>query len=262
MNERKLTELMNKVVDGVATPKDERRLREYLDADPVARREFDELMQLSKDLGQVEQFSPPTGFRDRVMATLPQVHARKRDWAASRNWREGIFTWLFANPLRPLAIGAGAGIAATAIFFIGTSRLTSPELSNIVGTIGSPDRGIVVTPVDVQLSAGLASATIRASGDTHAVRLGAHLDAAGGAALTIQFNNGEMRFGGVDTQEGRIESIAVEPSAVTLRCSELSNFAVRLNPLQETRSPLTLTLVAGEQSASRQLNLEVQSGAQ
>src|SRR5689334_18552049 len=87
MTPKRETELMHAVLDGAATPAEERELRAWLAASPAARAEFEALRGLFDHLARVPQLDPPAGLAGEIV----------KKWApAEPSFRSAhkLFSWL------------------------------------------------------------------------------------------------------------------------------------------------------------------------
>jgi len=117
MNEAKLTELMNLVLDGVATPSQRSALETHLSQHPEARSEYDALARVSRRLDAEPMTEPPAELEPRILDT---IHGMPRPHASHAPSDGGISTWfkgfLAAPKLRPWST-FGLGLAAGAFLF-------------------------------------------------------------------------------------------------------------------------------------------------
>ena len=80
MEDRKLDQLMQAVLDGEASPDQARDLEQLLAADPAARARFEEFTRLFRDLGGMPRVQPPDGFGAAVMERVALRPPRNGGW--------------------------------------------------------------------------------------------------------------------------------------------------------------------------------------
>jgi hypothetical protein len=125
-------DIIEKEIEGSATPEESRRLETYLDAHPEARSFHEEVQRLSRMLHEVKAVEPPGRLKAdilRALRTRPQVHDHQPSWfeilVASLRGRAGV--------RYSLSFGAGAVAALVLLALIVQSPISKPGSDGIAG---------------------------------------------------------------------------------------------------------------------------------
>jgi hypothetical protein len=81
------TQLMHAVLDGLATPAEERELKEWLAKNPAAQAEFDGLQGLFEHLARVPKIDPPAGLAEEIVKKYAPEKTSSRS-------AHKLFSWL------------------------------------------------------------------------------------------------------------------------------------------------------------------------
>lgn len=163
MNNQQHIELMNRVIDGLATPAEQAELRALVDRDPAARQYFDSLVLASAELAKSPRLTPPVALKQSVMAEIGSVKrpaarhlASEQDWltSLSKLWQKSTSFHLVAGSLA----GATAVVLLVSVF----SRTNQIPHSQLQGSLVKPsDNAIVLSSGTI--SAGSSAAELRVS---------------------------------------------------------------------------------------------------
>lgn len=142
MNHHELQQLMEDVLDGVATPEQAARLQDRLANDPAARAHYLERIAFFRALGtDSEMVEPPAELAAGVMR---EVHKGPRPIPGAKGL---ILSWRDSFQRRPIlgwsyAIGAAAAVIAVTVV-IQTSPTTFGSRGSlpVTGTMAPPDAG-------------------------------------------------------------------------------------------------------------------------
>jgi anti-sigma factor RsiW len=150
-----LTELMQLVADGEATPQEEARLRAILASSPAAAAELETLKALVSQLNNVPLVNPP-GVRPAVMSQI-SASMWGRASARPRHRRKRLFAALYAA-------------AAIVIVLFAVHRNVAPRTSSATMTRIEEE-----WPIVARASAANARLTVRGSGDEFIVDVNSKL---------------------------------------------------------------------------------------
>lgn len=130
--------VLNRVIDGEATPEEQARVEAWLSEDDQARQVYDELAFTVAQLESVDSaVPPPPRLKQRIMEAIPaDRYARSRRWSP-----QALLAWLESTFLpRPslayatmLAVGMLVGVVVMSIV---SNPNDPPGESDVVGTMG------------------------------------------------------------------------------------------------------------------------------
>jgi len=125
--------LIHAEIDGELDSEQRAELARVLLADPDTRTLRDQLQRLSKALEAFEEAEPPAGFRDGVLAALPQLSPRKR-WSSAPRWRYAAMI---------------AGVCVAGVLVYESVRGPGPAATDLAGTIAAPGTPTVLDTVSL-----------------------------------------------------------------------------------------------------------------
>jgi len=138
MIDPKTIELMNHVLDGVATEPERAELERTLTSSPEARAHYETLGRIVRRLDSVPMSEPPAELHPRLMSAVDSVGSGPPVWAQEE---PGFFGWLHrafgASGLR-YASTFGFGLAAGAILLAVVRPAPSVDPSQVSGTMATP----------------------------------------------------------------------------------------------------------------------------
>lgn len=150
-----LDELIQRVLDGDATPTEKLRLEQRLASDAHARNRYDELARVFEALSATRLEEAPAGLRDDVLrsvreAALARTPGTARTGVPAPRAARPAFSWF------RLALPIAAGAVAVAVLFVnlgGPRRIAGDQVS---GTLAPP-----AAPADLVLGTGPDAVAIR-----------------------------------------------------------------------------------------------------
>jgi hypothetical protein len=148
-------EIIEKEIDGTATPEESARLARYIEAHPEARSYYEEVTQLSAILGSVSEAEPPDRLKQETMASIRARHSvpRRRE-----GWYETFVRIFTVRRPVPYAFSFGAGIAVGILVLSLASRTPVPE------SIHDRVSGMMIPDAALEDFQGVASRTIDVDG--------------------------------------------------------------------------------------------------
>ncbi len=134
MTNKRFEELLNREIDGVATPKEIAELNAYLQAHPDSRQLRDDLHRLSGMLRKVEEVEPPAGLKSYIMAAVPQGRTDAEPRFSVVAWvRDLIATRTTFQYAYVFAAGLVIGVALYSLVAVQSTTMTDP--ANVTGSI-------------------------------------------------------------------------------------------------------------------------------
>jgi len=193
MIDPKTIELMNRVLDGVATEPERADLDRLLTASTEARAHYDAMNRLVRRLNAVTMIDPPSELHQRIVAAVAAVDRmpalRHASHAHSGYDKEhGFAAWLrhaFSPPGLRYGATFGFGLAAGAVVLMVVQSgrpgdvVQGVDPSHVSGTISTPSRAAGTLPVVVPEAGVSGSVAVLRRGAVTQVRL--KVDGEGGA---------------------------------------------------------------------------------
>ncbi len=164
MNNQQHIELMNRVVDGLATPAEQAELRALVERDPVARQYFDSLVLASAELAKSSRLTPPIALKQNIMVEIGSVKrpvarrvASEQDWltSLSKLWHKSTSFHLVAGSLA----GATAVVLLVSVF----SWNNQVPHSQLQGSLVKPSDSKAMILSSGTISAGSSAAELKVS---------------------------------------------------------------------------------------------------
>lgn len=148
MIEKKYIELINKEIDRVNLPKDSIKLKEYLRNNPEAQNLYDELVNLSKMLQQVDDVEPSPNLKKNILNSIQWgKNAVKRD----RSFLKSVIPSLQFKFNFNFVYAFSAGLIAGIIIYSLSDKIhksTSVDFSRLTGTFIIGESSEVFEPVE------------------------------------------------------------------------------------------------------------------
>jgi hypothetical protein len=147
MVEKKYIELINKEIDGVNLPRDRIKLKEYLKNNPEAQNLYDDLVNLSNLLHQVDDAEPSPNLKKNILNSIPwEKQAVKPD----RNFLQSLIRSLQFRFNFNLIYAFSAGLIAGIIIYTLSDKIqksTPVDISRLTGTFIIGESSEVFEPV-------------------------------------------------------------------------------------------------------------------
>lgn len=194
-------ELMNRVLDGVATEPERADLDRALTASAEARSHYEAMSRLVRRLSAVEMIAPPSELHQKIVAAVEGVEKMRAVPRAShahhsRDKEPGFMAWLrhaFSPPGLRYGTTFGLGLAAGAVILWvvaierpgDATRGVNP--SHVSGTISSPSSGTGSLPVAIPEAGVSGSVAVTDRGAATQVRL--KIDGEGGIEWVFDVPN-------------------------------------------------------------------------
>jgi hypothetical protein len=220
MIERRVLELMNLAIDGVATPSQRTELESYLAIHPEFRSYLEALSQLSQRLDAAPMVEPPESLEPRIMEAINELPA------LAPAHTERFPAWLksfLAPKLRPWST-FGLGLAA-GIFIFAAIQYGRPDLwdvardidtSNMSGSIVR-ERAPETEPValiPIEATEGAASGSLTARDDGENVRVDIVLQSTVAVEWLLSFDPAVLTLLRVERQGIATHAFAANRSSV------------------------------------------------
>jgi hypothetical protein len=250
-------ELLQRVLDGEATPEEAARLRQLLAANPELVTRHAELESLFRMLAGAGEIDPPAGWKDDVVRRI-RTH-EPSGARTSYSSRPALAAW-FRRPKPGFALAFVAGVLAGVALFAGLGPLSRPgrqlDGSALPGSMLPADRLGRVRPTDEQridFQGG------RAIARTSAARGGvlAEIDIASSRPLELELQFDPQFLSVVAFDESPGESAAMQLEAGLLRIEHTGRNRYRLLLHESATSPsaLRVRIRTGDARLERELRI-------
>lgn len=252
MVSKEYIELMNRDVDGIISPADRTKLRQFLDANEEGRTYYEGLVLAASELSRLTPEPPPADLKRSVMAQVTAYQAgRARYHRPGHNPVDRLFNWLAAHPALSVTSGAVGGALATIIITSASGWLGGPSLVEVTGTLvrhGSPNQQPLAS---CTLSAGPTSAVIAVDrvGDQIVMRVVANSHCT--PQIRLSFDQSDLSLDQVF--EGDHPSTAVDASAgvISIAAASGTEYRVTFRDRSENISSIHVSVSDGSFSADQ-----------
>lgn len=254
MKSAELNQLIEDVLDGVATPQQAARLQEWLASDPAAREHYLKHVAVFQALGSdTELVEPPADLAAGVMRAV-RMGPRPAPGASGvlRSWRDSfqrrpVLGWSFA-------IGAAvAVIAVTSVILTNPTPFGSRGSLPVTGTMAPPDAGGPWLQADrAVLAAGDARGTITLLKQTGGWMAKVESHAATLAELELKYDPIAIQVTGIDGQAGA----GTTPGLLKLPLQGDAVTGIHFSAPAPASSTVLVTLRSGDAFSRAVLHLE------
>jgi hypothetical protein len=187
MIDRKMFELMNLVLDGVATPLQQAELETYLIRNPEARSDYDALSRLTHRLDNQPMTDPPAELEPRI---LEAVHGMAAE-GVERSWLRGFFGRPVLRPWSTFGLGLAAGVLLFAAIQWGRPGIWDAardiDASHVSGTMEKPVGREAVGSILVDTDDATGSASVYQEGRNMVVDI--HLESTAQVEWELGFDS-------------------------------------------------------------------------
>ncbi len=252
MIEEKYIELINQEIDGVNSPRETAKLKDYLAASAEARQLYDELVTAANMLRQVKPREPSVNLKRRVLGSIHQQrYAVKKQRVAWSNFREFIRSTFVAPSYQlkyayAFAVGLMAGLFIYAL--LSGSQSTTIDNADLYGTMIRRAPAGSFTMADsmvVNLGVGHASMLVKSSPSTVIAELS--LSTSQEVKIQLEFDENTLAFSAisqVNSQAGN--AISVNEHLITLNNRGENEFSIIFANKSFVASTLHLKLFHAE----------------
>ena len=213
MIDKKISELVNKEIDGVITPSEKIKLDQYINNYPEARKLYYELINTEKKLNLLQDTDPPENLKKNILNSIDiNRYAKPR----RNDFRKTVTSFIPAPKiLITFALGAAVCLIVLSAIFK-TPDIFSPfQSDDVSGTIGlSNSRIIKSVPVaasaiegNIEILKGYDASGQVSDGEMNHIQLNINLESTEKFTIKFRFN----------TKEGIIEDFSCSgPSEFSL----------------------------------------------
>jgi hypothetical protein len=213
MIDKKISELINKEIDGVITPSEKLRLDQYIINNPDARKLYDELINIDKNLDLLPDNEPDENLKKHILNSIDINRYAKPQ---KKDFRKIIKSFIPAPKiLITFSLGAAVCLIVISALFRTPDIFNSFESDDVSGTIGlSNSRLIESVPVaasgiegNIEILRGYDASGHISEAEMNHIQLNINLEASEKFTIKLRFN----------TKEGNIEDFSCSgPSEFSL----------------------------------------------
>ena len=242
-------ELMNAVIDRVASEEEKSALRELLASDPVARQQFEQLRKLSETLAGVGEVEPPAAMKADIVRAL-RTSPTREPLPFLRRMGD---LW----PGRRVVLRYGYAVAAGLVLGIALMRWVPDSAdapraldpSELVGTMvpraGASAAGIL-QQVPVGFEGGSGTATLRRVEAGYAIEL--DLDSLEPVEVALGFDPGKALLRGFAQDPDTVSDLRAGAGRIVWTQSGHRRLAVLVCPRTPAETAVALELTSGGKS--------------
>ncbi|MBI5265647.1 MAG: hypothetical protein HY851_00290 [candidate division Zixibacteria bacterium] len=255
MINKEYIELMNRDIDGVISPADRTKLRQFLDASEEGRTYYEGLVLASSELSRLTPELPPADLKRSVMAQVSAYHAgRARYHRPEHNLVDRLFNWLAAHPALGVTSGAVGGALATIIITSASGWLGGPSLVEVTGTLvrqGSPNQQSLVS---CSLSAGPTSAVIATdrAGDQVVMRVRINSDGTT-PQIRLTFDQSDLSLDRIFEGDRPSAAVDATPGVISISPASGTEYSIIFRDRSESVSSIHVSVSDGSFSADQDI---------
>ena len=214
MIDGKTEDLINRDIDGVLSPKETNRLSEYLSTDPEAQNYYNELVNLSQMLEQVEEVDPGPNLKKNILNSIPVPKYQSEE----NRERTPFFSAWNSRPSYRLTLAFAFGLI---IGFFTYSFVTdlSPNNnnSNLIGTILLNGTDAKFKPADqAEITLPEINGTVSTQYAENVVLFRVDLTTDSEIEVVVEFDGNDLRFAGFRPQKYSAGQINVSSNELRL----------------------------------------------
>ncbi len=243
---KRLIELMNAEIDGVNSPEGSRELQEHLDANPDARRHYDELKDVGRVLAEADEASPPEALRRAIMRAVaargnPDVKA-----GFLERMKEVLSPAPRMRPAYAFAGGVAVGLCLFVLISVTLPQMVPWDAANLVGTIGGGERCFVVAdPVSFDVPGASGRASVRYCAETVTLELSLSSES---EVVVVLFYDEDVDFDGLRALQGGDHAIRVMGHRAELTHTGTRDYDLFFTDYAESHLPLRMSVLAAGRS--------------
>ena len=241
---KRLIELMNAEIDGVNSPEGSRELHEHLDANPDARRHYEQLKNVGRVLAEADEASPPEALRRAIMRAV----AARGNPDVKVGFLERVKEVLSPAPrMRPAYAFAGGMVAGLCLFVlisVTLPHMVPGDAANLVGTIGG-ERRLVGDPVSFDVPGASGRASVRYCAD--AVTLELSLSSESEVVVVFSYDE-DVDFDGLRALQSGDYAVRVMGHRAELTHTGTRDYDLFFTDYAESHLPLRMSVLAAGRS--------------
>ncbi len=218
---KRILDLLNRNIDGVATPKDRLKLEKLVDSDPDIARLYADLRRLAEVLARSTSVDPPPSLKHAIMRNIEISLHSPEESPVVHGFHKVIQPFRALQGGRVFALGLVAGI----LVFAGVESILKTPGSGegeMTGTMASPalTPGLVkVTHIDISQDKLTGAVDVSSSKDVSFLQV--RVQGSGSLRAEVSYDPKTLHLNAVQTQgggssstqssEGRVELVTSSP---------------------------------------------------
>ena len=237
---------MNAEIDGANPPGASRELREYLDANPDARRRFDELKEVGRILTDVDQVSPPEALKRAIMRAVTARESAEVKVGFFEGMRKLLSPVPTVRVAYAFAGGVAVGIGLFALISITLPQMVPGDAANLYGTIGGGERCFVAAdPVSFDVPGAAGRASVRYCAET--VTLELSLSSESEVVVVLSYDE-EVDFDGLRALQAGDHAVRVTGQQTELTHIGTRDYDLFFTDYTESHLPMRMNVLAAGRS--------------
>ena len=243
---KRLIELMNAEIDGVNSPEVSRELHEHLDANPDARRHYDELKDVGRVLAEADEVSPPVGLRRAIMRAVAARGNPHVKVGFLERMRRALSPAPRFRPAYAFTGGIVVGLGLFVLISVTLPRMVPVDAANLVGTIGSGDRRFVAAdPVSFDVPGAAGRVSVRYCAES--VMLELSLSSESEVVVVLSYDE-DVDFDGLRALQPGDHAIRVTGHRAELTHSGTRDYDLFFTDSTESHLPMRMKVFAAGRS--------------
>jgi hypothetical protein len=246
MIDEKYNRLIHKEIDGTNSRAQSRKLQKYLESNPGAQRFYQDLLQLSVKLSDVQQVDPPQNLKKNILNAIPvNKYSKKADFPGFKLAFESL---LFNKKLRYVYVfAAGLIIGGLGIGLLFSSLNHNLGVSNLSGTMMKDiTTGSLRTVEQFDISNIDISGHVELSSSEKTILLEIMLQTDRDLEVALNYNGDDFRFLGIKGSERVKSDLNITDKSVRFICSGNNSYLILWNRISSYASPLQIKLYSAD----------------
>ena len=246
MIERRYIELMNAEIDGVNSPTESAELRDHLEANPDARRRFDELSGVGRALADAEQVSPPRALRGAIMRVVAAREKARSEGGLIERMKCALRPAPRMRAAYAFSGGIVVGLALFALLSLTLPQMVPGDGANLLGTMGGGQRCFVAAdPVSFDVPGATGRASVRYCAES--VTLELSLSSESEVVVVFSYDD-EVDFDGLRALQAGDHSVSVRGHRAELTHAGTRDYDLFFTDYTESNLPLRMSVIADGRS--------------
>ena len=213
MIDSKTEDLINRDIDGVLSPKETNRLSEYLSTDPEAQNYYNELVNLSQMLEQVEEVDPGPNLKKNILNSIPVPKYQNEE----NRERTPLFSAWNSRLNYRLTLAFALGLIVGFFTYSFFTDFPLNNNSNLIGTILLNGTDAKFKPADqAEITLPEIIGTVSSQYAENIVLFRVDLTTDSEIEVVVEFDGNDLRFAGFRPQKYSARQINVSSNELRL----------------------------------------------
>ena len=241
MIDSKTEDLINRDIDGVLSPQETNRLEEHLSTDPEAQNYYDEIVNLSQMLAQVEEVDPGPNLKKNILNSIPVQKYQNEE----NRERTPLFSAWNSRPSYRLTLAFAFGLIIGFFTYSFVTDLPINNNSDLIGTILLNGTDAKFKPADqAEITLPEINGTVSSQYAENVVLFRVDLTTDSEIEVVVEFDGNDLRFAGFRPQKYSAGQINVSSNELRLINNGLHKYILVFEDKSPTVSQFSVKIFA------------------